>query len=280
MTVRKRILHGWYPWSKEECKKVIEKFIQESKEDTKTYVGGECGGIVPHAGWFFSGKLAAKVFYLLSLEKKPDLVVIYGGHLALDLPKIITEDKWDTPLGEIEIDKKLVTKLLEEGLWDKEILNSLDNTIEVNLPFVKYFFPESKLLAIRSPHSEKAIEVGMKVAKLAKEENYSILALGSTDLTHYGPSYGFYSEELGENAVSWVKENDRKFIEHAIDMDYENILKVALENNNACSAGAATSAIVTCKEMGSKKGFLVDYYTSYDITHEHENFVGYAGIIF
>jgi hypothetical protein len=276
MSIRKRQLKGWYPESGEECRKFIKDCVQDVK---KLDVEGRYGGIVPHAGWYFSGRLAAKVFYLLSLKTEPDVVIVYGGHLGWDLPQIVTEERWETPLGEIEIEQNLVKRLSEEIMCDRESPYSQDNTIEINLPFVKYFFPQSKLLAIRSPHSEKAVEVGVKVAEIVKDEGISTIVFGSTDLTHYGPFYGFYLEELGEKAVKWVEENDRKFIERAIEMDYEGVLKVALENNNACSAGAAASAIVTCRELGSKKGILVDYYTSYDVSPD-VNFVGYSGIIF
>jgi AmmeMemoRadiSam system protein B len=122
--------------------------------------------------------------------------------------------------------------------------------------------------------------LGEEVARLAKEKGVSILAIGSTDLTHYGPNYGFVKKGLGPTAVEWVKkDNDKGFIDYALKMDTGGLLKHAEENDSACSAGAAASAIATCKELGAEKGTLVDYYTSYDIMPD-DSFVGYAGIVF
>jgi AmmeMemoRadiSam system protein B len=162
----------------------------------------------------------------------------------------------------------------------KESPQSGDNTMEVQLAMVKYFFPEAKLLALRSPSSLKAKELGEAVGEIAQKEGISILAVGSTDLTHYGPNYGFLSKGVGPKAVEWVrKENDKGFIDRALGMDIEGLLKHAEENDSACSAGAAASAMATCKALGAKKGLLLDYYTSYEIMPD-DSFVGYGGILF
>jgi hypothetical protein len=162
----------------------------------------------------------------------------------------------------------------------KESPSSGDNTIEIQLAMVKYFFPEAKLLAIRSPVSLKAKTLGEAVVEIARKEGIQMLAIGSTDLTHYGPNYGFLTKGTGPSAVEWVKkENDKGFIDRALKMDTEGLLKHALENESACSAGAAASAMATCKSLGAEKGILLDYYTSYDILPD-ESFVGYAGILY
>ena len=115
---------------------------------------------------------------------------------------------------------------------------------------------------------------------MAREEGISILAIGSTDLTHYGPNYGFLTKGIGPSAVEWVKkENDKGFIDRALEDGCGGLLKHAEENDSACSAGAAASAMATCKALGAEKGILLDYYTSYDIMPD-DSFVGYAGIVY
>jgi hypothetical protein len=130
------------------------------------------------------------------------------------------------------------------------------------------------------PLSLKAKALGEAVAEIAREEGIHILAIGSTDLTHYGPNYGFLVKGIGPSAVEWVKkENDRGFVDCALKLDIEGLLRHALENDSACSAGAAASAMATCKSLGAEKGILLDYYTSYDVLPD-ESFVGYAGILY
>lgn len=281
MAQRKRMLpRGWYPFTKEDCKREIESYIEGwTKPDLSSYLGN--GGVVPHAGWYFSGKLAARVLYALSLKRKPDAIVLFGGHLSSDeIPRIVTEETWETPLGEIEIDTNFTNKLIDRLEMRKESPTSGDNTIEVQLAMVKYFFPEAKLVAIRSPYSIKAKILGEEVARVSKSQGISITAIGSTDLTHYGPNYGFLVKGLGPSSVKWVKEeNDRGFIQMALRMDIEGIINHARENGSACSAGAAASAAAASKELGTEKGVLIDYYTSYDIMPD-DSFVGYAGIVY
>jgi AmmeMemoRadiSam system protein B len=103
MRVRPRMLPaGWYPASDRACKTEIEGFIAGKKTlpaGTKVF-----GGIVPHAGWYFSGKLAAEVFYLTSRIVQPQLVCIFGGHLGGDSPPLLVpEDAWETPLGPVPL---------------------------------------------------------------------------------------------------------------------------------------------------------------------------------
>jgi AmmeMemoRadiSam system protein B len=192
----------------------------------------------------------------------------------------MTEEACETPFGDIEIDTGFVKNLMGRMDVKKESPTSGDNTVEIQLAMVKYFFPEAKLVAIRSPLSLKAETLGKGVAEIAREEGISILAIGSTDLTHYGPNYGFLSKGIGPASVKWVKEeNDKGFIERALKMDTAGLLKHALENDSACSAGAVISAMATSKAMGAEKGILLDYYTSYDIMPD-DSFVGYAGILY
>jgi AmmeMemoRadiSam system protein B len=281
MSQRKRSLpRGWYPWDGKDCKREIESFVEGWSPPPNLPVKG-LGGIIPHAGWYFSGRLAARVFRSLKSERKVELVVIYGGHLGTeDLPRIVVEKSWETPFGEIEIHTDIVNHLMKKIETRKESPSSGDNTIEIQLAMVKHFFPEAKLLALRSPVSMNAKTLGEVVAEIAKREGIPILAIGSTDLTHYGPNYGFLKKGIGPSAVEWVKkENDKGFIDCALRMDPEGLLKHAIENGSACSSGAAVSALATCKSLGAEKGMLLDYYTSYDIL-PNESFVGYAGILY
>ncbi len=277
MRTRERMLPiGWYPASASACKAEIEKFTAGMAPLTPgTTV---FGGIVPHAGWYFSGKAAARVFYLAAKALQPQVVCIFGGHLGGNSPPLLVADEaWETPLGELPMATEFYAPLAKRLTLREEYPG--DNTIEVQIPFVKYFFPNAKALALRSPHSATAIELGQAVAAVAKELKVSILAFGSTDLTHYGPNYGFSPKGYGPEAVKWVKEvNDKKFIDEALKLDGAGMLKSAAEDQCACSAGGAVAAVTAAKADGAHKGALVDYYTSYDIM-PNDSFVGYAGIV-
>ena len=103
--------------------------------------------------------------------------------------------------------------------------------------------------------------------------------LGSTDLTHYGPSYDFAPEGSGEAAVRWVREvNDRRFIDAVVALDGEEAVRLALRERSACSAGAAAAAIAFARAGGATAARLLHYRTSLDVMPA-ASFVGYAAIL-
>src|SRR4030042_5936698 len=151
MNRRKRILpRGWYPFDAKDCKREIESYVEGWSPSQLPSSG--LGGILPHAGWYFSGKLAARVFYSLKLKSKAEVVVLYGGHLSTeDVPRIVTEEVCETQRGAIQIHTGFVENLMKSVEIKKESPTSGDNTIEIQVTMVKYFFPEAKLVGIRSP---------------------------------------------------------------------------------------------------------------------------------
>jgi AmmeMemoRadiSam system protein B len=277
MPVRQRMLPaGWYPASRSGCINEIDSFIagvSPLPDGTKVY-----GGMVPHAGWYFSGKLAAQVFYLNALVRKPQVVCLFGGHLGGNSPPLlVTEEAWETPLGEVPLATEFYQPLQARLTLRPEPPG--DNTIEVNLPFIKHFFPECRVLAVRSPQSATALKLGTAVAEVARELGKTILFFGSADLTHYGPNYGWAPHGYGAEAVKWVKQvNDKRFIDAVLALNAMEAVTAANQDQSSCSAGAPAAAIAAAKKMGATKAVLVDYYTSYDIM-PGDSFVGYGGVI-
>ncbi len=271
---------GWYPNSRKECEMMIKEWSKNSiniKSDIKGV-----GGIVPHAGWFFSGEIACTVFRCLSEKLTPDTVVIFGKHLSPGSHlSIMKEGLWETPFGNIEIDNNITSKICKEYNFFIETPFRFedDNTIELQLPFVKYFFPNAKLVSIGAPPNKDSLKLSKSIAKLCREMNISVISIGSTDLTHYGPNYGFIPAGVGSSTLEWSKENDKRVINKMIQMDPEGVIDEALKNHNACCPGAAAAAINMAKEMGAVKGEILMYATSYDKSPS-SSFVGYVGIVF
>ena len=273
---------AWYPGNEPECRRAIEEFVTAGlpcPAGMETVVGG----IVPHAGWFYSGQIACNVIRCLDRQVKPDTCIIFGRHLHPGSSNyIMKEGQWDTPLGALEIDSELAEKIAGEFPFTVETSSRYDqdNTIELQLPFIKYFFPKTMIVPIGSPPNSNALSIARKTAEIAKEMGRSTIVLGSTDLTHYGHNYGFTPKGTDEDAIAWVKnENDKRAVDLMVNMDEQGVIKDALENHNACCSGAAGSAIAAAKELGANKGSKIIYSTSYDIRPD-SSFVGYVGIVF
>jgi AmmeMemoRadiSam system protein B len=244
---------------------------------------GAVGGIVPHAGWIFSGRIACSVIQCLRGEEDPETVLIFGRHLHPGSANfIMSEGQWATPLGDLEIDGTIAKRLLREFDFTIETARSCepDNTIELQLPFIKYFFPNSTIVPMGLPPRASSLEIAKRSADVVKEMGRKALIVGSTDLTHYGYNYGYTPKGVGEEAVTWVKNvNDKEIVDLMVDMDEREVIRKSLQNHNACCGGAAASAIAAARVLGARKGKKLIYGTSYDVRPD-SSFVGYVGIVF
>lgn len=272
----------WYPGRASDCLRTIEAFINDDMTCPEGVSPG-IGGIVPHAGWFYSGRIACNVIRCLKGDSQPDTVAIFGRHLRPGSANyIMKEGRWSTPLGDMEIDRDLGDALASEFPFQVETPYNYeaDNTIEVQLPFVKHFFPDAMLLPLGVPPAEASLKIGERLTELAENRGRKIVALGSTDLTHYGPNYGFMPVGTGLESVEWVKnKNDRAVVDLMLGMKEREVISESLRNGNACCSGAAATAIAAAKRAGARKGYEIVYSTSYDIRPD-SSFVGYVGIVF
>ena len=273
---------SWYPGSESDCRVTIEEFSDASipcPDDIESVVGG----IVPHAGWYFSGQIACNVIKCLNIKEDPDTCMIFGRHMHPGSDNIIMkEGQWATPIGALEIDTGLAARLTDEFIFTVETDSRYeqDNTIELQLPFIKYFFPQIKIVPISLPPKEASLEIAKRAAEISKSMGRRTIVLGSTDLTHYGYNYGYTPKGVGEDAVEWVKNvNDKRVVDLILEMDAKGVIQESLKNHNACCPGAAGAAIEAAKTLGAKKGEKIIYSTSYDI-RPNSSFVGYVGIVF
>ncbi len=283
MKTRKADFAGsWYPSSASECEKEIQNFLK-SQLPAPSLGRRPVGGIVPHAGWFFSGSIACNVIKALADEPAPDVIFIFGMHLHPGSSSyLMKEGAWETPFGELLIDETIAGQLAEKFPFVIETPDNYtpDNTIELQLPFIKYFFQDCKIVPIGVPPNKKCMEIGAFTVKTANRLGRRIKVVGSTDLTHYGLNYGFTPKGTGKEALDWVvNENDRSVIDAMLSMEPEKVLSEALASQNACCAGAVTAAIAAGKQVGAKNAQMMAYATSYDKIPGN-SFVGYVGIIF
>jgi MEMO1 family protein len=291
MQTRKPIVAGqFYPVQHDLCLDEITGFIEnETLSDSlpETIVAG----IVPHAGWTFSGQLAELVFSAIRQQhEKIHTFVIFGAAHSYMGPAPAVYDKgaWVTPLGEIAINEDLAEIVIKNSTAKSDLNAHADeHSIEVQIPFIQHFFAGAKILPIIVPPADQAIKLGEAVGDIIKsEKDKKIICIGSTDLTHYGPRYGFAPAGVGQKAIQWATEvNDRQFIDLALKVEPEKLLENAVENYNACGPGAAAATVTIARKLGKTKGVLLAHTNSNEImktkmrTTSNES-VGYAAIVF
>ena len=279
MDVRRAAFAGsWYPDSPAECESDIQRYIKNADQPEAVCVGG----IVPHAGWYFSGEIACRVIHGLSYGPAPDVVVVFGMHLRPESPQyIMTEGAWETPFGNLHIETDVARQLTTSFDFQVETArrHSQDNTIELQLPFIKYFFKEATVVPLGVPPVASSLDIGGAVVEIISDLGLNARVVGSTDLTHYGVNYGYSPKGSGSSALEWVKtDNDRRVVDAMLAMDPEAVIQEGLTRQNACCAGAAATAIEAARNLGASQADEIAYATSYDKS-PGDSFVGYVGIV-
>jgi len=272
---------GWYPNDQAACRATLDGY----REAFDGKPSGALAGIVPHAGWVYSGRLAAWTVFALA-EATPEVVFLFGGHMPPGAgATCMPEGAFATPLGEIPVHRELAARLVER--FDCRIEQpdrfEPDNTIELQLPIIKYTWPDTSLVAVQVPPDQDCLQLGAWAARAASDLSIPAVAIGSTDLTHYGANYGFHPRGAGPEAHAWSKrENDGPFIAHLLALEADQAVEHALKNHSACCPGAAASAVRFAAERGAKAGALIAHTTSHEIEPRGEArmWVGYAGIVY
>jgi MEMO1 family protein len=274
---------SWYPATASACEAEIRRFLAADPRRASG-LPAPVGGIVPHAGWVYSGGIACSVVQALAAAgPPPDVVAVFGAHLHASSPSVLMPaGSWETPFGPLPVAADLAAELRSRFPFRIETPERFaqDNTIELQLPLVKYFFPGAALLAAGLAPNDSSLEVADVVVDECRRRGLGLRVIGSTDLTHYGEHYGFSGHGTGAGAVQWVRdENDRGVIEAMLALDPRRVMAEAHSRQNACCPGAAAAAIQAGRALGATTAETVRYATSYDRS-PGESFVGYVGIVF
>jgi AmmeMemoRadiSam system protein B len=243
-------------------------------------------GVVPHAGWQYSGSVAAKVFASIRAQGEPATFVILGAvHRWIGINGVYARGAWTTPLGPVPVDEELAACILAETQdWtvDDPDSHSGEHSIEVELPFVKYLFPQARVVPIAVNPDSRAVPLGRRIGQILRDRSADAVVIGSSDLTHYGKVYGFIPAGFGPQARLWMQENDSKMLRLVEQMNDSEITEEAHRHRNACGAGAIAATIAAARVMGAERGLVIEHRTSHDVIPEGEfrAAVGYAGILF
>jgi hypothetical protein len=277
MRVRKPAVAGsFYPAKKNELLRMIEDCFMHSYGPAKIPPSDNSnkitGMVCPHAGYMYSGPVAAHSYYAAS-SLKVDLVVIIGpNHYGIGSGiATMKEGSWETPLGSVDVNSAAAEQVVKSsGIVDfDDAAHSEDHCLEVQLPMLQYIYKRRfQILPIILWMQDKAtaIDVGKAVAEVAKDKNALLIA--SSDFTHYEP-----------NELAHKKDNE--LIKAILELDVNKYYTV-LERLNvtACGYGAIASIMTAAKILGARKGELLKYATSGDIAGNKSSVVGYGSILF
>lgn len=261
---RKPIAAGtFYPSDKKELIKLLEYFFEKNPESNKNNYK-KSGLILPHAGYIFSGKIAAKA--IEKIKGKPKNVFIIGpNHTGLgeDI-SIMDKSEWVTPLGNVPINKTKADELCNLLSIKPDYKAHLrEHSIEVQLPLLQYWFENDiRIVPIVMKDQSKTIAktLGKVLKQIVSEED---LIIASTDLNHY------------ENQKTTINK-DELIIKDIKNFDIDKMYDHIIDNNISMCGYGPVSVLI---QQGFKEIEIVSHLTSGDVIGEYETVVGYLSAI-
>ena len=241
-----------------------ESFITSELSETgqKDYRGV----IVPHAGWVFSGGVALRALAALKGGKEAVFVILGAVHTYSSgrRPAVFPGGAWETPLGDMPVAEGLISEYFDESLFlHSTMAHEGEHSIEVQLPFLRYLYPESQIIPVSVPPGiQDGLGDYLNVLEKLKEEHPEVMFVASTDLTHYGFHYGDSAYGTGAAGYDYVtRRKDPEFIQKVNSGAYMEIIPYALEHQSACGPGGVA---LLCGLFRKGSIRLLEYTTSYE----------------
>lgn len=269
---------SFYPSKREDLIKSIEdSYLHKLGPGMLPTVGQRknesIGYMVPHAGYMYSGPIAAHSYFNIAKEGKPKVFIIAGpNHTGLgENASVWKEGIWETPLGEVEVDNevsKLLVSYSKYFTFDEEA-HIYEHSVEVQIPFLQHLFKDIKIvpIVIKLQNNEVSLDLANALYKIITENGVDLLYIASSDMNHYEPYDITYKKD--EIALKKIE-----------SLDSDGLFKVLDENNiTMCGPGPVGSLIYLSKKFDSKVEIL-KHATSGDITGEKDWVVGYASARF
>ncbi|MCL5239109.1 MAG: MEMO1 family protein [Candidatus Marsarchaeota archaeon] len=272
MTRKPAVAGTFYPADPGELEALISK--QMLKTDT-TALSESKAFVAPHAGYQFSGQVAAHTYAALQqahAKKRFDTLVIIGpNHTGYGRPIAVSLEDWQTPLGVVKNDRELSETIANlPDMYADEIAHAFEHSVEVQLPFIQKTIGEMKcvFVCMGDQSYESCIALTNAIVSAAKSRKRNITIIASSDFNHYEPA-------------TVAKKKDAPAIDAALKLDPEGFHELIHKNNDsACGFGPVTVAAMFARRSGARSGMLLKYATSGDTTNDYSSVVAYASIVF
>lgn len=264
--LRKPAVAGrFYPAEKKTLQSDLLRYLGETQGSTSAR-----GAIVPHAGYMYSGHVAGAVYSALRIPARA--IILCPNHKGMGASlAIMSSGSWEIPLGRVEIDSVLAKRLLHHChlLTEDATAHQLEHSLEVQLPFLYHLRSDIQFVPIALGSSGYATpeRLGMGIEQALREAGEEVLVIASSDMNHYE------SDEI-------TRIKDGKAIEKILALDPRGLYDVIkAESISMCGYGPAIAMMHGLQPLASRRAELVKYATSGDVSGNHRQVVGYAGVV-
>jgi AmmeMemoRadiSam system protein B len=274
-TIRQPAVAGmFYPGTRSALERAVaECFERAATEAADTGPPRAVPGVVvPHAGYTYSGKTAARVFQAVDVPGR--IMVLSPNHTGLGPALSIwpPAGAWRTPLGDVPVDAELTDALLEACplLRADETAHLREHGVEVELPFIQTRRPDARLTAVvlrtQAPETMKAL--GAAIATVVAACPDPVLVVASSDMNHF------------EDQARTL-EKDQLAIDRMLALDPDGLLDTCRRHSiSMCGVGPTAAMLHALHTRGLSRAELLDHCTSADVSSDRSRVVGYAGLLF
>ena len=266
---RPAVAGSFYPADPPTLSRQVREFLNRAPKEE---IPGEIIALVsPHAGYLYSGQVAAQAFKLIEGRSFDAVVVVAPSHrLYFQGASVYDRGGFETPLGIVPVDRELCRKIMTEN----EILRFLpqghseEHSLEVQLPFLQEALGNFSLVPIVIGDQSFATcqKAGLAIGRGVKGKN--VLLVASTDLSHFHP----YDRAVKIDQV--LLEDIRAFDPEKLLQDLEG------GKGEACGGGPVIAVMIASKELGANESRVLGYRNSGDVTGDRSGVVGYAAAVF
>jgi len=268
---------AFYPAGRGELGALVDSYLARAKPPR---VPGEpVALVVPHAGYVYSGQVAAYGYKTIEGRKYDAVIIMCDSHSGrFDGVAVFPRGEWRTPLGDVAVDAELAARLAAASprIRSSESAFSGDHTIEVQLPFLQKVLGNFKIVPILFGNSGGDDYEALAKAILEGTEGKNVLVIATSDLSHY-PSYDD-AKAVDAGTVAGILSGDVKQFDAAIARGlakgYPNLLTCA------CGSDGVKTAMLVARGWKAERIALLDAANSGDVSGDKGRVVGYAAIGF
>jgi AmmeMemoRadiSam system protein B len=264
--LRPSILAGtWYPGTPGALAKTIQGYLSEVK--TPGPAGTLKAIIVPHAGYRYSGPIAAHAYKLLRDLRFQRVILVGPSHrVPFEGVSVNLQAGYQTPLGIVPVDQETAKKILHAGphiQWLRDV-HSQEHSLEIQLPFLQTVLQDFKIVPIIMGRQD--FETCSNLANTLVQvlgDGKGTLLLASSDLSHY-------------HAYNQARALDLQFIKDVESFDPQALTRdLSVGKCEACGGGPVATILLAAKAMGANRAVILNHANSGDVTGDHSRVVGY-----
>ena len=259
------VANRFYPGSPEELRRVVAQLLPAQHTDRKEAIAA----IAPHAGYVYSGGLAAATIGSLQV---PETTVILGpNHHGRGAAVAVSTSSWQLPGGIVPCDAALADSILAASplITADELAHQYEHSLEVQVPFLQAVQPNLALvpIALSQISYDSCREVAAALATAITAHSKKVLLLASTDMTHYESRHA-------------ASAKDHRALDRVLAMDANGLYHtIVTERISMCGFIPVTITLLAAKQLGATTVELVGYTDSGEASGDTDQVVGYAGLI-